>query len=104
MSKRIQQLLGELVLAIFQIIKDDSSQGDLQPNYEQYFRWRLTEFEYGDKGITKKSAKGQPYLKPSWSIVAHKVRQQVSKLNVYNDILSLVSKEYQINILEVGWI
>lgn len=92
----LQQLLQKLVEAIYVTTNDSLAKGALQPQYEPYFRWKLTEFEYGDTGITKKGAKGVEFLKPYWGRAVRQVSQKVSELAMYKDILAAISEDYKL--------
>jgi len=57
-----RQLLLKLAEAIFQVIQAGLNKGILKPEYERYFRWKLTDFKYDETGISKKST---DYLRAS---------------------------------------
>ncbi len=91
---KLQDLLEKLVQAICSIINDGLSSGTLKPQYERYFRWKVTEFDH-DAGV-KKSAKGEELLKPYWGEVIEDIFQQVNNLNIYKDTIVEISKNYQV--------
>lgn len=98
----LQQLLQKLVQAIYSTINEGLAKKSLQPQYEPYFRWKLSEFEYGDAGIIKKSAKGEEFLKPYWGRAARDITQKVSEQSVYDDTLTAISKSYGIGETQCG--
>lgn len=95
-KEKLQELLQGLVQAIYVTISEGLAKGTLQPRAQQYFRWRLTEFEYGNAGIQRKSAKGEEFLKPYWGIATWDVSKKVSKLTEYTDVFTAVSHGYKL--------
>ena len=90
LRKLLQRLAGDILRAV----NEGRAKGTLQPDYMRCFRWKVTEFEYGDKGITKKSSTGEEFLKPFWS--TNEVFQKVSKLKIYSEIYKAVSEHYNL--------
>ncbi len=93
---KLQELLQKLVQTIHSTINEGLAKGTLQPRPEPYFRWKLTEFEYGDTGIVKSSAKGEELLKPYWGIATRNIFQKISKIPIHKDALALISKGYEV--------
>lgn len=95
-NEKLRELLEQLVQAIYSTINEVLARGTFQPQFQQYFRWRLTEFEYGDTGIMKKSAKGEELLKPYWGIATWDVYKKVSKLSEYDNVFTVISRGYKL--------
>ena len=93
-KEKLQELLQELIHAIYSIIKDGLEKGTLQPQVGPYFRWKLTEFEYGDTGIIKKSAKGEEVLRPYWGRATRAVFKRVSELGAHHEVITAITKDY----------
>lgn len=93
-KEKLPKLLQELVVTILSTVKEGLAEKILQPQDERYFRWKLTEYEYGDAGIIKKSAQGENLLKPDWFRAARTVSESVSKQSSYNELLKVISEGY----------
>ena len=95
-KENLQELLEKLIQAISSAINDGLRNGTLQPQFGQYFRWKLTKFEERNDGTIEHSAQGEEFLKPSWGKATNDVFQKVSNLDVYNDVYTAVSESYKL--------
>lgn len=64
------------------------------PEYDRYHRFKVTEFEYTDAGITKFAGEGEDFQKPVWHSVVKAVKDMAKTLSVYEKLLKNISKLY----------
>lgn len=102
-KEELQELLQKLVQTISSTVNEGLKTKTLQPQYKSYFRWKLTEFEYDDTGIKKKSAKGEEFLKPYWFRATRDINKKVSKLDLYGNALTVISRDFGINETDSGY-
>lgn len=92
----LKSLLQRLVQDVYFTISTSLKEKTLMPDLHPYIKWQVTEFEYGDSGITKFSSKGARFLKPLWYQATSTVKEKVRGLSIYNDALTNVSRIYEL--------
>jgi hypothetical protein len=88
MSK--EQLLSKLkllALAIQKQVTEGISNRTLNPQEEEYFRWKVEKFQYTDKGVTDYSAHGEYFTKQSWFLSAIRLQEFIKKTGEYASAL-----------------
>jgi len=80
----LQKLVHDVYFTAITGLKEKTLMPDLHP----FIKWRVTEFEYGDNGITKFSGEGKEFLKPLWHRATSAIEEKVKGLSIYNDTLT----------------
>ncbi len=96
-KENLQELLEKLIQVISSAITDGLRNGTLQPQFGQYFRWKLTKFEERDDGTIEHSAQGEEFLKPDWFRVARDIYKKVREGDLFRDAVEVISREFGIN-------
>lgn len=96
MKTELQEWLHRLVNDVFIITVEGLRERTLLPKFYPYVRWKVTEFEYSDAGIAKFSSRGENFLKPLWHEAVAAVENKVKKLSVYNDVVEIICKFYDL--------
>jgi len=94
------ELLQKLVKDVHFIASKGLEQKTLRPEFHRYIKWQVTEFEYGDSGITRFGSKGEEFLKPLWYRATSTVEEQARGLSIYDDALINVSRIYKLEELQ----
>lgn len=92
----IRNLLQTLVDVTTQTIDTERASGSLQPEEVEFFRWKVDQFTYDDKGLTNHSATSEKVTRPSWRRSQTKLIEIIEKTSEYKGVLDNL-----ISILEV---
>ncbi len=87
--------LRQLALKIKKGIEEGISQGVLQSEEDIYFRWKVNEFEYSEKGVTKSSSSGEQNIKKTWWRATSKVVEDIKKSDEYSSALELFVRTFE---------
>lgn len=82
--------LKQLAFKINDEVNDGLSKGLIQPDIEQYFRWKIDEFQYTEGGVTKSPAHGEYINKKSWRRAEIKIEEIIKKSDEYSSALELL--------------
>jgi len=81
-AEMLSQIVEPLAEVVRQIIGDLGDRGELAPEKEPYYSWKVEEFEYTPKGITKCRRRSELVLKESWlkgsTVIAGSVKESVA--------------------------
>lgn len=75
--------LKKLTNSIEKVINKDISKKVFESENELYFRWKVKDFKYTDKGIQSAGAEGQFFTKKSWMRATSKITDKVKKSSEY---------------------
>lgn len=94
MSEKQDQIsaLKQLAFNIKDEVNDGLSKGLIQPDIEQYFRWKIDKFQYTKDGVTEKSAHGENFSKKSWFRAYIEIGEIIKKSDEYSSALELLTK------------
>ncbi|MFQ6088169.1 MAG: hypothetical protein ACE5K0_04630, partial [Candidatus Methanofastidiosia archaeon] len=87
LAENMIKTLRKLTFKIRKEIEEGISKGVLHPEESVYFRRKVNEFEYGERGVTKYSAKEEYITKKSWFGASFKVIDNIKKSNEYSSTL-----------------
>lgn len=79
--------LKELALSVKRIVEERVSKGEIKPDEEVYFRWKVNKFQYTDKGIVQLSADREHFTKTSWLRSTLKLIDLIKKSEEFNSVL-----------------
>lgn len=85
--KIITELLSKLITESNNFINKGISEGTIQPENELYFKCKLEDFAYGDKGVVSSRATGGYITKKSWIREISKISESIKKSREYKDAL-----------------
>jgi len=94
MDNNLFSVLKQLALSVKRTINDGISKGTIKPEEEVYFRWKVDEFQYTDKGITESSAHSEYITKPSWFRATLKLTESIEKSDEYNSALEQLTNVF----------
>lgn len=83
MNSKLLNGLKKLALSVKKTIDEGISNGTIQPEDEVYFRWKVERFQYTDKGVTDRSARGEYFTKHSWIRAIIKLEESVKHSSEY---------------------
>jgi len=84
--------LNQLTFKIKDEVNDSLSNGLIQPDIEQYFRWKIDKFLYTEEGVTESSAHGENFSKKSWFRACIEIEEIIKKSDEYSFALELLTK------------
>jgi hypothetical protein len=87
-------LFDKLAEQIKDIIENGKSKGIFKPGGEEFFQWKITEFEYNENGIAKSSGKGEHIVEESWTHLYHSILEEIKTTNEYLSAINLINKHY----------
>lgn len=83
----MEQKLSALIDRIESLTDEGIKNGSLQPEESPFFRWRLKDFKYGEKGVESSGADGQEFTKPTWIIASRQIAKLIYGSDEYNSAL-----------------
>lgn len=89
------KLLEQLALATKKAIGDGLSSGSLHPEEEEYFRWRLNDFEYGGEGVVPSGAQGEYLIKKTWVMAIRKIVEDIKNSSQFTFTLEHLTKRFK---------
>lgn len=66
LNGQLTETLRKLALGIKKSLEQAISAGNVKPEEEPCFQWRVKQFRYTDKGVTDKGAEGHYFTKKTW--------------------------------------
>jgi hypothetical protein len=81
--KGIKSILNKLISRIGTIINEGISEKVFQPEDQLYFRWKVKDFKYGDRGIESSRAEGEFITKKSWFRITQKIADTIKESSEY---------------------
>lgn len=96
MKVDLQECLIRLVNDVFSIATAGLQKKTLSPEPYRCVRWKVTDFEYSDAGITRLSQQDEKFLKPMWHYAVLEVQNEVKKSRVYKEVLKKISESYDL--------
>jgi len=85
-------VLRNLAVKVKTTIDDLSSKGEVVPEQEIFFRWKLDRFQYTDKGIIDPKAHGEYITEKSWVRATSKVMNLIKESSEYDDASKQIVK------------
>lgn len=93
-DKEVADTLKQLALSIKEAAKRGISDGTIQPDEEVYFRWKVDNFQYTDRGITEPSAHGDYFSKQSWFRGTIKLQESIKQSSEYVSALESLNSVF----------
>lgn len=82
-------VLKQLAFKIKNEIDESLSQNLIQPDEETYHHWKVTKFQYTDKGVTDFAASGEHVNKKVWYRALSKIEESIKKSEEYSSALEI---------------
>ena len=86
--------LKQLALTVKRTVDDSTSKGVIKPEVEVFFRWKVDNFQYTDKGVTESRAHGEHITKPSWFHAIIELEEAVKNFNEYKVALERLTNVF----------
>jgi len=90
-GEMLSHIVEPLAEAVTQTISDLRDKGELVPEQEPYYSWKVEEFEYTEKGVTKCRRRSELTLKESWLKSSIAVSSRVNELAVFAGAVKLLA-------------
>jgi phage host-nuclease inhibitor protein Gam len=87
MDADLFDVLKQLALTVKKTIDEGISNGTIQPEEEEFRRWKVDKFQYTDKGIIESSAHDEYITKKVWIKATHKLKEPIEKSDEYSSNL-----------------
>lgn len=84
-------------------VDDGLSRNLIQPQEETFLHWKVTKFQYTDKGVTDHTREGEYATKKSWHRASLKIQESIRKSKEYSSVLEtemLGSKDRRVHNIE----
>ena len=83
MANELSEVLKQLSLFVKKTVEKGISDGTLQPEEVEYFRWKVDNPQYTDRGVIARGARGESIYKQSWSKASRKVEEITKQSSEY---------------------
>lgn len=94
MNDKLSEALKQLSLSVKKTIEKGISNGNLQPEEEVYFRWKVDNPQYTEKGVIVSSAHGEYITKQSWFRATRKVEEVTKQSSEYSSALEQLTSVF----------
>jgi hypothetical protein len=83
MDDELSEALRQLSRSVGRTIEEGISNGTLRPEEVEYFRWKVNNPQYTDRGVIATGAQGESIYKQSWSKARRKVEEITKQSGEY---------------------
>jgi len=94
MDDNLSKALKELALNVKRIVDEGVSKGEIKPDEELFFRWKVDKFKYTDEGVTESGVHGKYVIKDSWIRTIVKLIENIKKSNGYKYVLEQLTHTF----------
>jgi hypothetical protein len=91
-EQHLKEALKQLAIGLRNEIEDSLSKGEIVPRKEEYFRWKVNQFQYNEKGVSVFSAHGENFTRESWIFTTNKIENSIKKSDLYTSALEVLTK------------
>lgn len=84
MDADLFEILKPLALTVKKTIDEGISNGTIQPEEEEFRRWKVDKFQYTDTGISESSAHDEYITETVWFKATHKLQESITKSDEYS--------------------
>ena len=93
-DEKLFGILKQLSATAKKNVDEGISSRTVEPQDEQYFKWKVEKFEYTEKGVTDFGAKGDYFAKKSWFRAIIKLQESIKRSNEYNLAVQEIAKVF----------